>query len=135
MSEMDEPSDEISLLDLLLVIAQNWLLLVIGPALIGAITFGVFVSQPQIYRSEVTIGLPVPVVEALRGSYSARREFLDRTHQRLLPSLAGERRFRGSWHFAFGQVQENLCGVPAVCHAILDNAVYCIQGRRNFANP
>ncbi len=66
MSKMDKPTDdEISLLDLLLIIAQNWLLLILGPALIGAITFGVFVTQPQTYRWEATIGLPVPIVEAL----------------------------------------------------------------------
>lgn len=66
MSELETRSDdEISLLDLLLVFAQNWLLLVIGPAIVGAITFGVLVSQPQTYRFEATIGLPVQIVEAL----------------------------------------------------------------------
>jgi hypothetical protein len=69
MNELETRSDdEISLLDLLLIIAQNWLLLIVVPAIFGAIAFAVVFAQPQTYRSEATIGLPVQIVEALIAS-------------------------------------------------------------------
>lgn len=51
-------NDEISLLDLLVIIAEHWLVLIIVPLLIGALTFGVVSMQPQTYRSEAVLALP-----------------------------------------------------------------------------
>lgn len=45
------PNDEISLLDLLLVIAENLRLLVLGPLLVGALAFGVATALPPKFES------------------------------------------------------------------------------------
>lgn len=56
---MTKPDDdEISLLDLLIVVAENWLLLVIAPLVIGALTYWFLASQPQTYSSEAVVALP-----------------------------------------------------------------------------
>lgn len=49
-------SDEISLLDIAVVIAENWLLLVLAPLIAGAIAFGVLYSMtPRLYDSEALL--------------------------------------------------------------------------------
>jgi hypothetical protein len=45
------PDDEISLLDILVVLAENFWLLVLAPLAIGAITFGIVSFQPKTYES------------------------------------------------------------------------------------
>lgn len=54
----DIKDDEISLLDLLVIIAENWVLLVLAPLTIGIVTYFVLINQPQILQSEAVIGLP-----------------------------------------------------------------------------
>lgn len=55
-----EEKGEISLLDLLLVIAENLKLLVLGPLLVGFLVFGVAYVQPQKYVSQAILFVPVP---------------------------------------------------------------------------
>jgi capsular polysaccharide biosynthesis protein len=45
------PDDEISLLDILVVLAENFWLILLVPLAIGAITFGVVSFQPKAYES------------------------------------------------------------------------------------
>jgi len=53
-----EQNDEISLLDLLVIMAENWLLLFLVPLAVGAITFALLQAQPQYYRASAVIALP-----------------------------------------------------------------------------
>lgn len=58
-------NDEISLLDLLVIIAEHWLVLVVVPLLIGALAFGMVSMQPHSYRSEAVLTLPAAVISPL----------------------------------------------------------------------
>jgi uncharacterized protein involved in exopolysaccharide biosynthesis len=49
------PDDEISLLDILVVLAENFWLLLLAPLAIGAITFGIVSFQPKTYESTATL--------------------------------------------------------------------------------
>lgn len=54
-----EPAeDEISLLDLMVIIAENWLLLVLVPLALAAVAYGVLVTRPQPYVSDMVVALP-----------------------------------------------------------------------------
>lgn len=58
-----EPEEsEISLLDLLLVVAENIKLLVLGPMLVGLLALGVSYSLPNSYVSQAVIASPNPPV-------------------------------------------------------------------------
>lgn len=50
--------DEISLLDLLVTVAEHWMLLVIVPFLVGIAAYGFASLQPATWRSSAVIGLP-----------------------------------------------------------------------------
>lgn len=50
--------DEISLLDVLVIIAEHWLLLLLVPLLAGLAAFGFMSQQPETWRSSAVIGLP-----------------------------------------------------------------------------
>jgi hypothetical protein len=51
---------ELSLLDLLVTVAENWVLLVAGPLLVGAAAFCFFLYfQPQSWRTTATVELPL----------------------------------------------------------------------------
>jgi uncharacterized protein involved in exopolysaccharide biosynthesis len=54
--EMEER--ELSLLDLLLVVAENLRLLVLGPILVGAVAWGVMSFMPPNYTSQAILSLP-----------------------------------------------------------------------------
>ncbi|HWJ88267.1 MAG TPA: hypothetical protein VNS12_09370 [Pelagibacterium sp.] len=56
---------EISLLDLLVIIAEHWLVLVVVPLLIGVLAFGMVSMQPHSYRSEAVLTLPAAVISPL----------------------------------------------------------------------
>lgn len=56
--ETPQEEDEISLIDLLLVVAQNSKLLVIGPLLAGLIALGVSYALPQTFVSQAMLLLP-----------------------------------------------------------------------------
>jgi len=56
------PDDEISLLDILVVVAENFRLLVLAPLVIGAIVFGIVSFQPKTYES-IAILEPPPTLE------------------------------------------------------------------------
>ncbi len=49
------PDDEISLLDILVVLAENFWLLVLAPLTIGAITFGIVSFLPKTYESDAIL--------------------------------------------------------------------------------
>src|SRR5690606_38157929 len=54
----EQNDDEISILDLLVTIAENWVLLVAGPLLVGAAAYGFLYFQPQPWRTSATVELP-----------------------------------------------------------------------------
>ena len=63
---MSEPAaDEISLLDLMVVIAENWLLLVLVPLAAGAIAYGVLAIQPRPYVSEMVVSVSAAEIAEL----------------------------------------------------------------------
>lgn len=51
-------SDEISILDLLVTMAESWRLLVFGPLIAGLIGLGVAFGLPSVYQSEAKLMLP-----------------------------------------------------------------------------
>jgi uncharacterized protein involved in exopolysaccharide biosynthesis len=53
------PDDEISLLDILVVLAENFWLLLLAPLAIGAIAFGIASSLPKTYESVAILQPPV----------------------------------------------------------------------------
>jgi hypothetical protein len=55
---MNEENDEVSLLDLLLVVAENLRLLVLGPILVGLLALGVGYVLPQSFTSQAIVALP-----------------------------------------------------------------------------
>lgn len=55
---MNNEEQEISLLDLLLVVAENIRLLIVGPVLVGLFTWGIFFFLPQRYTSQAILALP-----------------------------------------------------------------------------
>ncbi len=57
---VDEAADEISLLDLLVVVADNLKLLIVGPLLIGLLALGGAYLLPQKYTSQAILALPTP---------------------------------------------------------------------------
>ncbi|MBT3068353.1 hypothetical protein [Rhodoferax sp. U11-2br] len=57
-----EPEEsEVSLLDLLLVVAQNIKLLVLGPIVVGLLALGVSYALPQSFVSQAILALPIPL--------------------------------------------------------------------------
>jgi|GEM_PF-1674400 len=63
---MTEKMDgEVSLLDLLVIIAENWLLLVIVPVALAAATYAFLLAQNQTLRSQAILDLPPATAEAL----------------------------------------------------------------------
>src|SRR5690554_6872351 len=52
------PNDEISLLDLLVVIAEHWLILVFVPLLAGLAAYGFLALQPHAWTASAMVGLP-----------------------------------------------------------------------------
>lgn len=56
--ELDAEENEISLLDLLLVIAENLKLLILGPVLVGLLALSICYALPQSYTSEAIVALP-----------------------------------------------------------------------------
>ena len=56
--DIDEREDEISLLDLLLVVAENIKLLILGPLLVGLLALGGSYLLPQKFVSNAILALP-----------------------------------------------------------------------------
>ncbi len=56
--EMDTEENEISLLDLLLVVADNLKLLILGPLLAGLLALGIGYTLPQSFSSQAILALP-----------------------------------------------------------------------------
>ena len=57
---MDTEENEISLLDLLLVVADNLKLLILGPVLVGLLALGIGYVLPQTFISQAILALPTP---------------------------------------------------------------------------
>lgn len=53
-----DTDDEISFLDVFLLIAENWILLLILPVAFGALVFAVLINQPRVYISDVRLDIP-----------------------------------------------------------------------------
>jgi len=68
-----ESNDEISLLDILVVLAESFWLLLLAPLAIGAIAFGIASSLPKTYESVAVLQPPATLDEFgnLRGENSA----------------------------------------------------------------
>lgn len=58
MSKLNEEEDEVSLLDLLLVLAENLKLLILGPVVIGLLALGIAFAVPQSFVSQAILALP-----------------------------------------------------------------------------
>lgn len=58
--EMDAEEKEISLLDLLVVVAENLKLLILGPAVVGLLALGATYTLPQSFVSQAILALPTP---------------------------------------------------------------------------
>jgi hypothetical protein len=56
--EQSETTDEVSFLDLLVVLAESWVLLVSGAAMAAVLGYFIAIGQPTSYRSTVTIDAP-----------------------------------------------------------------------------
>lgn len=52
--------DDISLLDLLIVVAENLKLLILGPVVVGLLALGVGYALPQSFTSQAILALPTP---------------------------------------------------------------------------
>lgn len=58
--QMDTEEKEISLLDMLLVVAENLKLLIFGPVLVGLLALAIAYVVPQSYTSQAILALPAP---------------------------------------------------------------------------
>lgn len=58
--ELDAEENEISLLDLLLVIAENLKLLILGPVVVGLLALSIGYALPQSYTSQAILSLSTP---------------------------------------------------------------------------
>src|SRR5690606_2605277 len=59
-----EQTDDISLLDLLVVIAESWAFLSVVPILVGSYTFAVLQFQTQTFSSSAVLAMPQAELEA-----------------------------------------------------------------------
>ncbi len=66
-------TDEVTLLDLLVVIAENLKLLVVGPVVMGIFALAITYALPQSFTSEAILALPRPVSTLSRQSTSDAR--------------------------------------------------------------
>ncbi|WP_428291693.1 hypothetical protein, partial [Hydrogenophaga sp.] len=66
-----EDADEVGLLDLLILVAENIKLLLLGSLLAGLITAGLAYIAPKSYVSQATLALPVPTLTPARASVPA----------------------------------------------------------------
>lgn len=68
--DQNEQEDEISLLDLLLIVAQNIKLLIFGPLAIGLLAFGLTTFLPNTFTShaDLTLGESAKAVESTMRS-------------------------------------------------------------------
>ena len=58
--EIDAEEKEISLLDLLVVVAENLKLLIFGPIVVGLLALGISYTLPQSFTSQAILALPTP---------------------------------------------------------------------------
>lgn len=66
--DQDRVADEISLLDIAVVIAENWIMLVVGPILAGALALAVVSTQSSIsYNAQAEVILPEDAAPLLRS--------------------------------------------------------------------
>ena len=61
---MNPEDNEISLLDMLIVVAENLKLLILGPIVVGALAWAFAYSLPQNYTSEAILAIPVATATA-----------------------------------------------------------------------
>ena len=59
---MDIEENEVSLLDLLLVVAENLKLLILGPIVVGLLALALGYALPQSFTSQSILALPMPVL-------------------------------------------------------------------------
>jgi capsular polysaccharide biosynthesis protein len=67
---MNEEENDVSLLDVLLVIAENLKLLILGPLLVGLVAWGVGFNLPQSFASQAILALPAPATPQTTSSAS-----------------------------------------------------------------
>lgn len=58
--EMDIEGKEVNLLDLLLVVAENLKLLILGPVVVGLLALAIAYALPQSFTSQAILALPTP---------------------------------------------------------------------------
>ncbi|NMM20407.1 MAG: hypothetical protein HHJ15_10725 [Rhodoferax sp.] len=59
---MDIEENEVSLLDLLLVVAENLKLLILGPIVVGLLALAIGYTLPQSFTSQAILALPMPLL-------------------------------------------------------------------------
>ncbi|WP_421952733.1 Wzz/FepE/Etk N-terminal domain-containing protein [Pelagibacterium sp.] len=115
------PTDEISLLDIAVVIAENWLVLVIAPLLAGLIAYGILsVTTPRVYDSEALVQMNSTDAALLRSARVLNPAILNSTY------LDG---YAGSLSRARQQLVDNVLEVGAEG----DTGLYRI--RTSFDSP
>jgi uncharacterized protein involved in exopolysaccharide biosynthesis len=83
---MESEVDQVSLLDLLLVLAENAKLLLLGPVIAGVVAFGVAFTLPEKFTSEAILAIPTAVTSG--GQSAAQAASLMRSPLVLDPVIA-----------------------------------------------
>lgn len=58
--ELDTEEKEVSLLDLLVVVAENLKLLIFGPVVVGLLALAIGYALPQSFTSQAILAMPTP---------------------------------------------------------------------------
>jgi len=75
VTEPNAQNDEISLLDLLVVIAEFWWIIVGGSLFVGAVAYFVATSQPAVYSSTAVLAAPPAQIEAILADLDIQGDF------------------------------------------------------------
>lgn len=75
VTDINHENDEISLLDLLVVIAESWWLIVGGGLLAGAAAYFVTTSQPDVYTSTAVLAAPPAQINTILADLNVQGDF------------------------------------------------------------
>lgn len=75
MIDPNAPNDEISLLDLLVVIAESWWIIVGGSLLVGAVAYFAAPSQPAVFSSTAVLAAPPAQIESMLADLGIQGNF------------------------------------------------------------
>ena len=63
--ELDREENEVSLLDVLIVVAENLKLLIVGPVVVGLMALAIGFTLPKIFTSQAVLSIPLPAQAAV----------------------------------------------------------------------